>query len=78
MKFYDAEEITAQPDGVYLCYVNHEHVKTTAERVLLMKYNDEFYYRYSDQRYRDHVYGGYGPVPTMKLELPVSEKQGEK
>ena len=62
------EDFSVAPDGLYVCYVNSEFTSRFADRALLMLINGKWSYRGSSELYRDHVYGAYGPLPTMELE----------
>lgn len=56
--------------GIYVAYVNGP-AERFADRMLLF-WDDKakrWCYPFSDQNYREHVYGWVGPLPTMQLEV---------
>ena len=67
MQYWDDTALSSAPDGMYLCYVDHDHLPNVADKILLMLINGSFSYRGSDVNYRGHIYGAYGPVPAMRL-----------
>jgi len=60
-------EGTPASNGLYVAYINDEHVRTHAAKRLMMWFDGKWYYPGSDQSYRDHVYGWIGPLPAMEL-----------
>jgi hypothetical protein len=53
--------------GLYVAYVDDEHVTRFAKRTFLM-WMGQWSYPGSDQNFRGHVYGWVGPLPAMALE----------
>lgn len=56
-------------DGLYVAYVNDEHVQRYAKKMLLSyeKAWDRWSYPDADARYRGHIYGWIGPLPALVL-----------
>lgn len=60
----------------YVAYVNGPMV-VAADRIFLFWDNNDrkWFYPFSAQTYRDHVYGWIGPLPVLKLQ---DEKQQDE
>ena len=62
----DIQEGIPIRSGLYVAYVNGP-VEISADRVLLMWFDGQWFYPKSDQAYRGHIYGYLGPLPVMPL-----------
>ncbi len=54
-------------NGMYVVWVNDEHVKRYAKKMLLMFIDGKWGYPGSDANYRDVVYAWLGPLPALEL-----------
>lgn len=55
-------------DGLYICYTDNDALPAFTDRKLLMKYQGEWTYPMSDQKFRGRIYGWVGPLPVLKKE----------
>ncbi len=53
--------------GMYVCYVNPTEDIPYARKLLLMWIDGNWYYLGSSEKFRDVVYGCFGPLPSMQL-----------
>lgn len=62
------EDFKNAQNGSYLCYVSPKiDISPNADRMMLTLYNGGWFYPMADVKYRDTVYGAWGPVPPMQL-----------
>ena len=62
-------EIIEKPTetGLYLCYINPQGLFKNYADYIVLFWSDRWYYRLSDQKYRDTVYQCIGPIPPLEL-----------
>ena len=65
--FYDENQISSAPDGMYVCYIDNEFINNLADKKLLMIFDGVVHYRAQGGKYRGNVYGAFGPLPKMEL-----------
>lgn len=80
MNLPSGDETPPITPGLYLIYTDPDLDVPFAKRTLMMWTAEKRWgYLSSDQYFRGHVYGWFGPIPAMKLvnELPpVTQAQG--
>lgn len=62
--------------GPYVAFVNGD-LKGVAERIILHWDTKHWWYPWSDQRYRRHVYGWVGPLPVLRLTEDQKKEKTE-
>lgn len=67
INYYGDTQFHLLQKGLHVCYIDHEFAKNLTDKILLMWDGDYFYHRSSDVKYRGHIYGAVGPLPTLRL-----------